>query len=307
MTRAVVFAYHNVGVRCLGALLARGVEVPLVVTHENDSNENVWFDSVADLAELYGLRVETPEARKLPALAELIASYAPDFIFSFYYRYMLPGMILDIPPSGALNIHGSLLPRYRGRAPVNWAILNGENETGASLHYMTTKPDAGGLVDRIAVPILPNDTAHDVMGNVTCAAEMTLVRALPRLMTGSARSQPLDLESGSYFGRRTPDDGKIDWSLPARRIHNLIRAVAPPYPGAFTTLAGKPLRLLRSFHTGEAARHPEAAPCFYAEADACYADCRDGHRFRILELELHGMPITPAEFQRRYGTKPYQL
>lgn len=307
MTSAVVFAYHNVGVRCLSVLLAQGVEVSLVVTHEDDPDENVWFESVAALAGLHDLPVITPTADELPALADQVTAFAPDFVFSFYYRHMLPAAIFEAPARGALNMHGSLLPKYRGRAPVNWAVLHGETETGASLHYMTLKPDAGALVDQTAVPILPNDTAQEVFDKVTCAAEMTLARALPSLLDGSAARQPLDLTQGSYFGRRRPADGTIDWTQSAETVHNLVCAVAPPYPGAFTTLGGKPLHVLRSFYRHEPARHTNALPCLYSEADALYVDCRDGRRFRVLAFELNGSPLTVAEFVSRYGAGPVSL
>ncbi|HET7569685.1 MAG TPA: formyltransferase [Gammaproteobacteria bacterium] len=307
MTSAVVFAYHNVGARCLAVLLAQGVEVPLVVTHADDPDENVWFESVAALARLHDIPVVTPAVAGLPALAERVAACAPDFLFSFYYRHVLPGSIFELPARGALNMHGSLLPKYRGRAPVNWAVLNGETETGASLHYMTVKPDAGALVDQTAVPILPNDTAKEVFDKVTCAAEMTLARALPGLLNGSAPQRPLDLTQGSYFGRRRPADGTIDWAQPARTVHNLVRAVAPPYPGAFTTLGGQRLRVLRSFYRQEPARHADAAPCLYAEAGALHADCRDGRRFRVLACELDGSPLTAADFESRFGGDPQPL
>ncbi len=137
------------------------------------------------------------------------------------------------PAHGALNMHGSLLPRYRGRAPVNWAVIKGERETGATLHYMVTKPDAGDIVAQQAVPILPNDTAFDVFGKVTLAAEMVLDQVLPDLLAGTAPRIPQDLARGSYFGGRRPEDGRIDWDAGAAEIHNLVRGVAPPYPGAF--------------------------------------------------------------------------
>lgn len=305
--KAVVFAYHNVGARCLSVLLAHGVDVRLVVTHRDDPDETIWFDSVADVAALHAVPTVTPDAAALPALAERLRGLNPDFLFSFYYRHMLPAAILDVAARGALNMHGSLLPKYRGRAPVNWAVLNGEAETGASLHYMTAKPDAGALVDQQAVPILPNDTAKTVFDKVSCAAETTLNRALPGLLDGSAAARPLDLARGSYFGRRRPEDGRIDWSRSASEVHNLVRAVAPPYPGAFTTLAGTPLRLLRSYFTGQPARHRDKLPCFYSEAGACYADCRDGRRFRVLAFELDGVPTTPARFESRHGARPLPL
>jgi UDP-4-amino-4-deoxy-L-arabinose formyltransferase/UDP-glucuronic acid dehydrogenase (UDP-4-keto-hexauronic acid decarboxylating) len=143
-------------------------------------------------------------------------------------------------------MHGSLLPKYRGRAPVHWAILKGETETGASLHYMVEKPDAGALVDSQAVPILENDTALDVSLKVAAAAEQVLRRSLPKLLAGSAPARPLDLKQGAYFGKRTPEDGRIDWRCPARSVHDLVRAVAPPFPGAFTEVNGCRLAILET-------------------------------------------------------------
>ena len=145
MTSAIVFAYHNVGVRCLSVLLAHGVKVPLVVTHTDNPNENIWFDSVATLAREHGIPVITPDDPNLPEIIAQIAALQPDFIFSFYYRNMLKAALLNIPKRGALNMHGSLLPKYRGRVPVNWAIIKGETETGSTLHYMTEKPDNGAI------------------------------------------------------------------------------------------------------------------------------------------------------------------
>ncbi len=305
MTDAVVFAYHNVGVRCLSVLLAHGVKVPLVVTHEDDPRENVWFDSVWRLAELNRIPVVTPESPNSTALAERIAALKPDFLFSFYYRFMLKEPLLRTPRRGALNMHGSLLPKYRGRVPVNWAILRGERETGASLHYMEAKPDAGDLVDQQAVPILPDDTAIEVFNKVTVAAELVLNRSLPALIDGNAPRTPLDLKSGSYFGRRRPEDGRIDWHQSAQAAHNLIRAVAPPYPGAFSVCDGKPLRILHSHYAGEAARH--GLPVLYVEQGRCYTDCGDGKRLEVVILELNGASMDAARLAEHFGNHPLSL
>jgi methionyl-tRNA formyltransferase len=132
---AVVFAYHNVGVRCLKVLLAHGVDVRLVVTHPDDAQENIWFGSVAGVAAEYGLPVITPSDPNAAGVLTRVTATHPDFVFSFYYRMMLKAALLDVPARGALNMHGSLLPKYRGRAPVNWAVLHGERETGATLHW----------------------------------------------------------------------------------------------------------------------------------------------------------------------------
>lgn len=246
MTRAVVFAYHNVGVRCLRVLLDHGIEVPLVLTHEDAPGETIWYDSVASVCREHGIPHLTVDDPNDAATVRRIRALAPDFLFSFYYRKMLGAELLSIAPRGALNMHGSMLPKYRGRVPVNWAVLHGERETGASLHYMDIKPDAGDLVAQTAVPILADDTAHDVFQKVTVAAELTLYRALPQLVAGTAPRVPLDLAAGSYYSGRKPEDGRIDWTRPAREIANLVRAVAPPYPGAFTELAGKRIIVARA-------------------------------------------------------------
>ncbi|MFO1412587.1 MAG: formyltransferase [Burkholderiales bacterium] len=299
MTTAVVFAYHNVGVRCLKVLLAHGVRVPLVVTHEDDPDETHWFASVRATADEYGIAAITPRDPNDPAVVARIAALAPDFLFSFYYRQMLKAPLLALPPAGALNMHGSLLPRYRGRAPVNWAVLHGERETGASLHYMVAKPDAGDLVGQMAVPILPDDTAREVFDKVTLAAEITLDRAVPLLVAGTAPRVPLDLAAGTYYGGRKPEDGRIDWTQDAQRIHDLVRAVAPPYPGATTTLAGRPARLLRTQVL--AAGGPPAAPSLAVADGALVAACGGGGRLRVLDLEVDGAPLPAARFAAVFG------
>ncbi|RMG54409.1 MAG: formyltransferase [Gammaproteobacteria bacterium] len=305
MTRAVVFAYNEVGVRCLATLLAHGVEVPLVVTHEDDPDEEIFFSSVRRLAQLEEIECVTPQAAELPAMAQRIAELEPDFLFSFYYRYMIPPSLLALPKSGALNMHGSLLPRYRGRAPVNWAVLHGERETGASLHYMVEKPDAGDLVDQMPVPILPNDTAGQVFDKVVVAAELVLARSIEPLKAGTAPRRPLDLATGSYFGGRRPEDGRIDWRQDAWSVHNLIRAVAPPWPGAFTDLPGGRLRILGSHFRNEPARHDR--PCLYVENDTIRADCADGRRLRLLQLEWQGRTLDAAAFRDCFGSHPIDM
>lgn len=300
MTRAVVFAYHDVGCRCLAVLLAHQVEVPLVVTHEDAAGEQIWFGSVAALARLHGIETITPADPGDPGLAARVRTLAPDFIFSFYYRRMLPPQVLACAARGAYNMHGSLLPKYRGRVPVNWAVLHGERETGATLHEMVAKPDAGRIVDRQAVPILPDDTAAEVLAKVTVAAEIVLDRALPALLTGTATLLPQDLAAGSYFRGRRPEDGRIDWTRSHAEIHNLVRAVAPPYPGAFSFVGGQELRLLRTMLTGH--REGAVGAALYADGDRLLLRCADGGVLRVLAAEFGNAPLTADSFRRRFGT-----
>ena len=305
LTTAVVFAYHNVGVRCLSVLLAHGVDVRLVVTHRDNPNENIWFDSVAALAELHGIPVITPDNPNVPEVVEQVRALAPDFFFSFYYREMLKAQLLAIPERGALNMHGSLLPKYRGRVPVNWAIIKGERQTGSTLHYMTEKPDNGDIVAQQAVPILPDDTALDVFKKVTVAAEMALDGVLPDLLAGRAQAVKQDLSQGAYFGGRRAEDGVIDWTQSAQDIHNLVRAVAPPYPGATTKLMGKPVRILQTLPTKCTASGCEP-PAFYVKEGTAYAICGQGV-LRVVHFELDGAAISAEEFAAQYGAARFEF
>ena len=304
MSRAVVFAYHNVGVRCLSVLLAHGVDVALVVTHRDNPKETIWFDSVAELAALHGIPTITPDNPNTPEVVEQIRALQPDFFFSFYYREMLKRELLEIPKRGALNMHGSLLPKYRGRVPVNWAIIHGETETGATLHYMTEKPDNGDIVAQQAVPILPNDTALQVFQKVAVAAEIALHGVLPALLAGQAQAVKQDLSKGAYFGGRKAEDGIIDWSRSAKQIHNLVRAVAPPYPGATTRLLGKPMRILQTLDTG--CEVLGGNPAFYVKEGNAYAICGQGV-LRVVRFELDGVEMSAAEFAARHGAGKFEF
>jgi methionyl-tRNA formyltransferase len=244
--RALVFAYHNVGVGCIKALLDAGIQIELVVTHADDPHENIWFGSVAALCQERSIPYVQPEASDLLELLPQFKKIAPDYIFSFYYRYMITSDILATAGIAALNMHGSLLPKYRGRAPVNWAILHGETETGASLHIMEAKPDAGDIVGQVAVPIDPDEDATAVFAKVSNAAIKVMQAALPELLQGRVPRTPNVLANGSYFGGRKPEDGRIHWNQSAKQVHDLIRAVAPPYPGAFTDWQGARMVIAKS-------------------------------------------------------------
>jgi methionyl-tRNA formyltransferase len=301
--RAVVFAYHNVGVRCLKVLLAHGVDVPLVVTHADNPAEEVWFDSVARTAADYGLATIAPPDPNTPEIVERVAADRPDFIFSFYYRAMLRGPLLKIPTQGALNMHGSLLPKYRGRVPVNWAIIHGETETGATLHYMIEKADAGDIVAQTRVPILPDDNALDVFTKVTVASELTLACVLPALVAGSAPRRRQGDENASYFGGRRPEDGVIDWSKSAVEIHNLVRAIAPPYPGARTTHFGRRVRVLQT-RVLDARGANSSAPALLVERERILARCAGGGTLALLTLEIDGEVVDAKGFVERFGGAP---
>lgn len=230
----------------------------------------------------------TPDDINALEWREYIRSLNPDILFSFYFRQMVGPAILGIPRLGCLNLHGSLLPRYRGRVPVNWAILNGETETGVTLHYMVEKPDAGDIVAQRRVPIAFEDTALTLYRKLVPTARELFAEALPLLREGRAPRIPQDLSRGSYFGGRRPEDGRIDWSWPAMRIYNLVRAVTHPYPGAFTSLGGQKLFVWQCRPAEEAAagRPGEIVAASPAEG-ACLVQTGDG-LLRLQRVQVDG-------------------
>lgn len=300
--RAVVFAYHEVGARCLQALLDGGVEVSLVITHTDDPNERIWFSSVADIAREAGIPVITPESANEPEVAARISALAPDYIFSFYYRQMIPMSVLNLAKIAPLNMHGSLLPKYRGRVPINWAVLHGETETGATLHLMAEKPDAGDIVAQQAVAIGPDETAGEVFAKVTIAAAHTLAKVLPQLLKGEVPHQPNNLAAGSYFGGRKPEDGRIDWQQHAAQVYNLIRAVAPPYPGAFTDIQLNNKNQRVTVNAARRLAESFAAPPGLYGTDTvppkAIGVCGDKMVIELTDFLIDGLPGSPSELPK---------
>lgn len=231
--KAVVFAYHNMGIIGIRRLLSADFELPLVFSHEIDPNENVWFGSVSAVCRDLRIPCVCPDDPSLPEWLERIRAAKPDIIFSFYYRSMIKTAILSIPKLSAYNLHGSYLPQYRGRCPINWVIVNGEKFTGVTLHEMVEKPDAGAIVAQVKVEIAFDDTAQTLFKKLELAADSLLAETLPHMLAGDIKKMPMDLSKGSYYSGRKPEDGRICWSRTASEIYNLIRAVTRPYPGAF--------------------------------------------------------------------------
>ena len=234
--RVLFFGYSEVGHACLDFLLGRGDNVVALFTHEDNPNEKIWFRTPAAAARAKNISIFTPEKIATPEWIERIAALKPELILSVYYRNMISTKILALAPLGAFNLHGSLLPKYRGRAPINWAVLHGELRIGMTLHRMVKAPDAGAIVDQDGVDIGPRDTAEEAFRKVLPCARRVLGRQIDALLAGNAREAPQDDSQATYFGGRKPEDGRIDWTQTSRQIFNLIRAVTDPYPGAFTDI-----------------------------------------------------------------------
>jgi UDP-4-amino-4-deoxy-L-arabinose formyltransferase / UDP-glucuronic acid dehydrogenase (UDP-4-keto-hexauronic acid decarboxylating) len=244
--KTVLLAYHEIGCVGLEFLKQAGAEITAVFTHEDDPGENVWFGSVAQRATDYGLRLYAPAQINDPEWVEAIRACEPDVLFSFYYRKLVSANILAIPPRGCYNLHGSLLPRFRGRSPTNWAILLGEKKTGVTLHEMVVKADAGVIIGRQEVDIEEDDDARMVLMKQAEATRALLAEVYPLLLEGRETRTVQDESLATKFGGRRPEDGIIDWNQSAESVHNLVRAVAYPWPGAFTTLRGQKCMIWRT-------------------------------------------------------------
>ncbi len=237
--KCLVFAYSQLGHDCLRYLVEHtSYSIAAVVTHDDNPIEHIWFDSAKDYAKAHNIPVFTPLTLNDSTIQAQLAVIDADVILSFYYRHMIPEAVLAMQRLGAYNMHGSLLPKYRGRCPVNWAIIHGESETGVTLHHMVKAADAGDIVDQASTVIMADDTAGTVTKRLNMLAVDVLARNIDLIAERKAPRHCQKADEATYFGGRKPADGAIDWSWSAQRIHNLIRALqpSPQYPPAFGVL-----------------------------------------------------------------------
>lgn len=288
--RAVVFAYHEIGYVCLEELISAKVEVLCLFTHPDDPAEEIWFRTPRMLAEKHMIPVYEPQSLRDQGWLKLLQDLSPDFIFSFYYRNLLPREVLDTATKAALNLHGSLLPRFRGRCPVNWVLIEGEETTGVTLHVMEVKPDTGDIIAQRAVAIDLQDTAHTLFLKMVGAARGLMSETLPALEQGTY-TRTRQVGPSSYFGGRKPEDGLIDWEQDAVRIYNLIRAVAHPYPGAYTYFNGNKLYIWQATPDTGSMDAPSGA---IVSTRPVVITTGNG-LLRVLSVQLEGEPEMEAE------------
>ncbi|HEY5229186.1 MAG TPA: formyltransferase [Opitutaceae bacterium] len=287
--RILFFGYSEVGHDCLSLLLERGDNVVALITHEDNPNENIWFKTPALAARGKGVPVHTPERVGTPEWMERIAAMKPDLILSVYYRNMIGMRVLGLAPLGAFNMHGSLLPAYRGRAPINWAVLHGEPRIGMTLHRMVKEPDAGNIVDQEGVDIGPRDTAEQAFRKVLPCARRVLARQIEPLLSGTARESVQDASKATYFSGRKPEDGRIDWAKSSLQVFNLVRAVTEPYPGAFTDSGGARLMVWWTETESPAAKSLKGRPGEVLSVSPLVVATGDG-AIELTKVEWRGTP-----------------
>lgn len=231
------------GYLALNTLLEMGAEVVGVISLTQDEHETERYEAaIRSLAEKFNVPHYETKWMKDRNWAELIANeLRPDIAFVIGCRILIPKEIYQVPPLGTLAVHDSLLPDYRGFAPTNWAILNGERVTGVTFFYLTDLMDGGDIVAQKRVPIGPDDTAPTVYESVCQATIDLIMETYPFLSQGTASRIKQDYSKGSFTCARTPRDGLIDWSKATKAIYDQVRGLTAPYPGAFTYYKGKRL------------------------------------------------------------------
>ncbi len=244
--RTVVLAYHEIGAASLLAAIKSGLEVVAVFTHRDDPAEGGWYASVARVAAEHGIPVHAPETLDHPIWLERMRAMNAQLLLSFHYRAMVPSNVRALFPKGCMNLHSALLPKYRGRCPINWVLVHGERETGITLHHMVDKADAGDIIAQNRVAIADDDDARTLTVKVAAASAALLSEALPLITAGKASRMPQDESKASVMGRRTPADGQIDWTKGADEVRNLVRAVTHPWPGAFTFTGTRKIMVWRA-------------------------------------------------------------
>ena len=234
MTRVVLFSYGPV-IRPLRSLLTEvGAELVAIVLPSNRSDVAL-ADAQSDAS---GVRVLVqPPRAEATAFASELSGLEPDLFLVWHYSMLLPPAVLAVPRRGAVNMHGGLLPDYRGGHVLQWAIVNGERETGVTLHYVDAGIDTGPVIGEVRIAIGDDDDAASVARALEAAGLQLLRDRWQEIATGLAPATPQSAE-GRYWPLRTPADGAIDWTQSAARIRNLVRALVPPWPGATCWLGG---------------------------------------------------------------------
>lgn len=261
---------------------------------------------VKQLAVTMGLPVLQPEkARDEEFVAELRA-LTPDLIVVAAFGQILPKFILELPPFGCLNVHTSLLPKYRGAAPIQWAILNGDTETGVTIMKMDVGLDTGEILTQRTTPIRDEDNAATLQDRLAHLGAELLVQTIPDYVAGKIRPQPQDAAGATHVGKIRKEDGRIDWQQPARTIWNRIRAFTP-WPGAFTVLPGPPQPQLFKIWGAEIDQQPGApGEILQAEKNGIIIGCgKDALRVTLLQRE-GGRRMSVADFLAGHPLKPGQ-
>ncbi|NPV08854.1 MAG: methionyl-tRNA formyltransferase [Anaerolineae bacterium] len=289
--RIVFFSYRGtIGARCLQWLLQQPqAEVLAVVTWPDYVHPEI---KIAVKEVLYDAHLPLYQPRDVnsSAFVALLHSLRPDLFVSMYFGKLFKAPLLSVPPQGCVNIHNSLLPRYRGQAPNIWAVANGDTVSGQTMHYLDEGMDTGDIIARKEIPVDPADTGYTLGAKLEDLGVELFKEAFPAVLNGTAGRQKQDDSQATVCRAPRPHDARIDWTRPAPAIANFVRAFTRPYMGAFTRLGGLTVRVWSSRPAPELPWQADAAPGDVAgvEAEGPIVRCGQGHLI-LTDFEVEGI------------------
>jgi methionyl-tRNA formyltransferase len=293
--RVAFFGTPETAVPSLERLLAAGFDVPVVITQPDrpkGRGRQPAASPVKQFAVERGLPVWQPETLKNPELIEALGSLGLDAMAVVAYGKIIPQAIIDIPPLGIVNVHFSLLPAYRGAAPVQWAIAAGETRTGVTTMRIDAGLDTGDILLTAETEIGPDETAIELGERLAAMGADLLVETLRALSLGQITPRPQEHARATYAPMLKKEDGRIDFTWPALKIHNRVRGFQP-WPGAYCTFRG---RILHLWRTRLAAEQPGGSPgTLHALGRRLLVTCGDGAALELVEVQLEGRKRLSAE------------
>lgn len=295
-------------VPCLQMLIDEGYEVVAVVTQPDrpqGRKKNLVPSPVKEAALLLGLPVLQPERMRRPEAVAELATYAPDLIVTAAYGQILPKAVLDLPRNGCVNVHGSLLPKYRGGAPIQRCIINGEKETGVTLMYMAEGLDTGDMISRVVVPIEDEDTSGILFGKLSLAGRDLLKAEMPRLAGGRLSATPQDDSEATYAPNLSREDERIDWDARSLDTYNRVRGLVP-FSGAFTLWNGETFKVwaAKVAVQGVNGNHVEPGTVLSINEQGVEVKTGDGSILLTLVQPAGKKVMSAADFSRGAAMKP---
>jgi methionyl-tRNA formyltransferase len=307
--RIVFMGTPDFSVPILRMLVEEGYQVAGVVTQPDrpkGRKRALTPPPVKEAAQKLGLPVFQPEKIKAPEAVQRLREFAPDVIVTAAYGQILPKAVLDLPAFGCINVHASLLPKYRGGAPIQHAIMNGETETGVTIMYMNEGLDTGDMIAQVKVPITLEDNGGTMHDKLSAAGTQLLKEVLPDIISGQATRTPQNDAEASYSPNITQEDERIRWDKPTMAIYNQVRALSP-WPGAYTLLHGERLKIWACFPPqNNSAELPDVRPGTVLDADDRTIRVKTGDGAILLkEIQLSGKKrMSAADFLKGSGIAP---
>ncbi|MGM9593221.1 MAG: methionyl-tRNA formyltransferase [Candidatus Onthomonas sp.] len=287
--RIVFMGTPDFAVPSLERLIADGHDIAAVYTQpDKPKNRGMKLtpSPVKEVALAHQIPVVQPQKLREEGVLETLNAYEPELIVVVAYGKLLPKALIDLPPKGCINVHSSLLPKYRGAAPINWAVINGETETGVTIMDIAEALDAGDIISQAATPIDPNESVETLHDRLAVMGAELLSRTVVSIADGTAQRTPQEHSQSTYAPMLSRELSPIDWSRSAREIHNQIRGLTP-WPATTMELSGSTFKVYAAEETGETTGKPAGTLVGTDKRGICMA-CGDGKVLRVLELQAPG-------------------